>query len=144
MLAHDRAAIVAEARSWIGTKFVWQQSAKGQGCDCKGLIAGVARGLERPEGDSFEAHMQGEYMREVPTRALRDGLRRLFIRTDEMQPGDILLLKVRRKPQHLAFYVGNNRMVHTYIAMGKVTESPLGNGPHSWRRAIDSVWTWRG
>lgn len=143
-----RQAVVTEALSWIDTKFAWGQSCKKTatgpgGCDCKGLIAGIARELGRPEGNSFEASMAGEYRRQVPTGALRRGLARLFDKTEQMQLGDILLLKFSRKAQHLAIYVGNGRMVHTYGAVGQVRSSPLGKGPHSWRGAIDSIWTWR-
>ena len=37
------AAIVAEARSWIGTPYRHQTSVKGIGCDCLGLVRGVWR-----------------------------------------------------------------------------------------------------
>ena len=40
-----RAAVVALARAWIGTPYVHQASAKGQGTDCLGLIRGVYREL---------------------------------------------------------------------------------------------------
>ena len=38
-----RDAIVAEARSWIGTRYRHQASLKGVGCDCLGLVRGVWR-----------------------------------------------------------------------------------------------------
>lgn len=38
-----RAAIVAEARGWIGTPYRHQASLKGVGCDCLGLVRGVWR-----------------------------------------------------------------------------------------------------
>ena len=38
-----RAAIVAEARTWIGTRYRHQGSLKGVGCDCLGLVRGVWR-----------------------------------------------------------------------------------------------------
>src|ERR1700682_1205564 len=38
-----RAQIVAEARSWLGTPFLHQNSMKAAGCDCIGLIRGVFR-----------------------------------------------------------------------------------------------------
>ncbi len=41
---HDqitRAAIVAEARSWIGTPHRHQASLKDVGCDCFGLVLGA-------------------------------------------------------------------------------------------------------
>jgi NlpC/P60 family putative phage cell wall peptidase len=44
-----RAAVIAEARAWIGTPYVHQQSAKGAGCDCLGLLRGVWRAVVGPE-----------------------------------------------------------------------------------------------
>ena len=46
-----RAAIVAEARGWIGTPYRHQASLKGVGADCIGLVRGVWRAFhgEDPE-----------------------------------------------------------------------------------------------
>ena len=46
-----RAAIVAAARSWIGTPYRHQASLKGVGCDCLGLLRGVWRDVvgDEPE-----------------------------------------------------------------------------------------------
>jgi len=106
--------IVAEARTWIGTPFRWQQSAKGQGCDCKGLIAGVARAIGRPEGSSIYAMMSAEYRRGVDPHLLMRGLSELFDRVETMEPGDVLLMQTGDKAQHLGIYVGGGRMIHTY------------------------------
>lgn len=132
----DRAAVVAEARSWVGTPFHWQARVKGVGCDCMGLVAGVAEALGRSEG----ARARWDY-KLVPAAELRAGLADIFDEADEPDAGDILLLRVNRKPQHLAIYCGGNRMIHTY-ARGpqRVIEVPMGN---VWRAALDSVWTWR-
>lgn len=40
-MALERAAVVAEARDWIGTPYRHQASVKHAGCDCLGLIRGV-------------------------------------------------------------------------------------------------------
>ncbi len=40
-----REAIVAEARSWIGTPYRHGAALKGSGCDCLGLVRGVWRGV---------------------------------------------------------------------------------------------------
>jgi hypothetical protein len=63
-------AIAAEALQWIGTPFVWDQSAKAHGCDCKGLIAGVLREIGRPEGISFYAAVRGYRIDRPPPAAL--------------------------------------------------------------------------
>ena len=118
--------IVAEARSWAGPPFKWQQAAKGQGCDCKGLVAGVARNVGRPEGASVYALMTTEYRRAVPADLLRKGLSDLLDEVTDMQPGDVLLMQVGGKAQHLGIYTGEGRMIHTY-AKGprRVIEVPL-------------------
>ncbi len=132
--------IVAEAREWIGTPHHHQQSVKGRGCDCKGLVAGVAREMGRPEGASLFAGM-GNYSTVIPTRLLRDGLAALFDQVSEIQAGDVLLLIVGGKPQHLAIATGTGRMIHTYSSGPMaVIEVPMGT---AWNRAIDSVWRWR-
>ena len=41
----DRAALLTEARRWIGTPYRHQASTMGSGADCLGLIRGVWRNL---------------------------------------------------------------------------------------------------
>ena len=48
----SRAAIIAEARGWIGTPYCHQASLKGAGCDCLGLIRGVWRALYGAEPEA--------------------------------------------------------------------------------------------
>ena len=135
----DAAAIVAEARAWVGTPFRWAQSAKGQGCDCKGLVAGVARGIGSPAGDSLVAAV-GDYAKVDPLR-LKAGLARLFDPVDEPSPGDVLLLSIAGKAQHLAIMVEGNRMIHCYARGPQaVVEVPMGR---IWKGAIDSAWRFR-
>jgi NlpC/P60 family putative phage cell wall peptidase len=42
----------AVARAWIGTPYVHQESVKGVGCDCLGLLRGVWRELRGPEPEA--------------------------------------------------------------------------------------------
>jgi cell wall-associated NlpC family hydrolase len=130
------ADIAAEAREWIGTPFVWQGRVKGFGVDCKGLIAGVAKAVGRPEGDSLEA-LAGDYGGKIDTVRLRAGLARLFDPALEIRPGDVLLLQMGGKPQHLGLALTERRMVHCYPAgPQKVIEAAIGSRLHS-------IWRWR-
>lgn len=133
-------AIAAEALSWVGTPFLWQGRVKGRGCDCKGLVAGVAAVCERPEAASVEA-LAGDYNRIVDAQRLRAGLARLFDRAaaDHLAPGDVLLLRVAHKPQHLGIVVSTSTMVHCYGAgpFPRVMETVIP------RAKLDSVWRWR-
>lgn len=137
------AAVAAEAREWCGTKFVWQASQKGLGCDCKGLVWGVARELGFPEADSIYAKI-ADYSprRPVDGKLLREGMASLFDPADEIEPGDVLLLKIAGKPAHLAIYVGDGRAVHAQIGSKdwvKETrlEALLKVFP------LDSAWRWQ-
>jgi cell wall-associated NlpC family hydrolase len=140
----DRGAKVAtEARTWIGTKFIWQASQKQVGCDCKGLVWGVARELRFPEAESLYAKI-ADYSpnRPVDGKLLREGMAAVFDPADEMRAGDVLLLRIGRNPSHLAIYVGGGRAVHAQIGSKdwvKETrlEALLKMFP------LDSVWRWR-
>jgi cell wall-associated NlpC family hydrolase len=119
--------IAAEARTWINTPFVWGQSQKGRGCDCKGLVAGVFRELGFPEGNSFYATFSNYRVdRPVPGDLLIEGFSSLFNRVEDMEPGDILLCTFAGRPAHLAIYLGNNRAVHAYHGLNaKVRDREL-------------------
>lgn len=129
--------IARVAEEWIGTPFTWGQSVKGRGCDCKGLVAGVARDCGRSEGNSIEALAQDYGEGRFKPERLKSGLRRLFDEVHAIEPGDILLLVIGGAPQHLALAVGNGRIVHCYPSVGKVVKVPLG------RRPVDSIWRWK-
>lgn len=125
----SRAAIVAEARGWIGTPYRHQASLKGIGCDCLGLVRGVWRGLIGPEPekvpvyapdwaeatrlDSF-AEAAGRYLQPVPPR--------------DYAAGDVLLFRWRDRfvAKHAAIAASRAAMVHAHdgIAVCEVTLSP--------------------
>jgi cell wall-associated NlpC family hydrolase len=108
-------AIADEAMAWVGTPFVWGQSQKGVGCDCKGLVAGVFRELGRPEAESFYATFSNYRVdRPVPAALLAEGFEKLFRRVETLNPGDIMLLKHAGQPGHMAVFVGGDRAVHAY------------------------------
>ena len=49
-------AIIAEARTWIGTPYRHQASLKGVGCDCLGLLRGVWRAIHGVEPEMTPAY----------------------------------------------------------------------------------------
>lgn len=54
----SRAAIVAEARAWLGTPYRHQASLKGVGADCLGLVRGVWRAVVGPEPEGSEERLR--------------------------------------------------------------------------------------
>lgn len=154
--------VAEEARSWDGTPFVWGQSQKRVGCDCKGFVAGVARELGRPEASSFYGRF-ATYRRgaPLPVELLKEGLTELLDPLPAGSPlerGAVLLLKVGGRAQHLAIvtatdcgrdpcpYAGRGTpcgfAMHAQLAPNdRVKETSL----HALLKAtsLDSVWTWR-
>lgn len=141
--------VAAEARGWIRTPFRWQASQKRVGCDCKGLLWGVARELGFPEAESLYAQV-ADYSqdRPVPSALLKEGFASIFDPVEDLRPGDILLLKigwpVPRAAGHIAI-VGEDvsRAIHA-----------KGDGDKAWVKEtrlaallkmcpLDSAWRWR-
>lgn len=99
-----------------------QASAKGVGCDCKGLLVGVARELGMPEATSLYAAMADYDLGAVPSDLLREGIAATLkpVEPARVKPGDVLLLRIAGKPAHLAIVtdgnLGGGRAVHAQIS----------------------------
>lgn len=138
------ALVAAEAREWVGTRFVPHQSVKGEGCDCKGLLVGVARELGLSEADSLPAAVRDYDISRPPLARFRAGLAELFDPVEgEPQPGDIILLD---QPVHVAICTEGGRRegraVHAQIAPAeRVKETRLRALLKN--RPVDSIWRWR-
>lgn len=133
-------SIAAEAEAWIGTPFKWQGRVRA-GCDCKGLVAGVAKACGRSEGDSLFA-VAGDYGFKVDARRLQSGLAALFDRATDIAPGDVLLLRIDGKPQHLAIAAPVDgkptraiQALHTGPCKVVVGRIP--------RDMVHSIWRWK-
>lgn len=142
-----REQIAAEALEWaaLKTPFHWQASLKGKGCDCKGLILGVARELGLPEANSPFGAI-ADYKLRVDCKLLVEGLRETFDPVESPGLGDIILLKLDGKPQHLAILAESGdrpRMVHTYNTPGRVNHVVSVPFTAIWRNQMASAWTWR-
>lgn len=133
--------IAAAARAWKDTPFHWEQSLKGVGVDCRGLLTGVARDCGRLEAETVEANLVG-YSRRINEAELLAGLDRVFKRRRTMKPipGDVLAFRIRDKAQHLGICTGD-RFIHA-VSNGprKVIETPLTG---MWLNRLAGVWAWR-
>lgn len=138
--------MVVEARSWVGTSFQHQGRVKGSayfpgGCDCLGLVMGVARcfSLKTIAGQDLCQFDQTDYAKAPHSSdlisALMLHLQPIHIRV--IQPADVILLKVGDNPQHLAFigdyFAGGLSIIHAYAPVGRVTEHRLDT---TWHRRI--------
>lgn len=135
-MAGQGKAALAEARSWIGTPYVHQASAKGAGTDCLGLLRGVWRALYGAEPEPVPAYTQ-DWSEASGEERLWAAAQRCLLPARDPRPGDVLLFRVREcgvaKHLGIAGRVGANpSFVHAYAKHG-VIESPL-SAP--WARRI--------
>lgn len=128
--------VVAEARTWIGTPYRHQQSAKGAGTDCLGLIRGIWRAIYGAEPEAIPAYSPDwsetrgeELLWRAALRHMRPG--------DRQDDGQVLLFRMRNGSvaKHLGISAGTNghkTFIHAYSGHG-VLESPLSD---PWVRRI--------
>lgn len=97
----SREAFVAEARSWIGTPWRHQGQTKGLGADCAGFIRGVIWSLGLAERRNPEYILHYSIMPDgVMLRSECDKWLTPISKAD-MRPGDVLLLRPDKLPQHM-------------------------------------------
>ena len=129
--------VVREAREWVGTPFHWQASLKGVGCDCKGLVWGVARSLGLPEAESVYAKVADYQI--VEPRRLLEGMRSTFRRVSDLAMGRVVVIEMGGRLQHLGIVTPQTLIHCTLRPPQQVVETPL---TQAWRRRIASVWAW--
>ena len=115
-----RAAVVAEARTWMGTKFMHQHELKGHGVDCGGLIRGVSKALGLIPAnyrDLMPSPLRG-YGRQ-PQGDLGEQLCDHYwnrIDAQELRPGDVVIVRWGPHAQHGAIVTdypnGGLAMIH--------------------------------
>ena len=127
------ACLVAEARGWIGTPYRHAASVKGLGCDCLGLVAGVAAAC----GFRADAPPYGPDWAEATRRELLlEGLRRHLqeLAPEDARAGDVLVFRWRagRPASHVAFLTAEGMIIHAHA---RVSVCEVGLTP-AWRRRI--------
>jgi hypothetical protein len=133
-----RQAVVACARSFIGTPYQHQQRMKGVAVDCAGLVIGVARELKLVAPD-FDVN---GYTRQ-PDGSMLDWCDRFMtpVRRDQLAPGHVVAIAFDADPQHVGI-VGERRyghltIIHSASALRCVVEHRL-----LWHAKMRYVGSW--
>lgn len=133
----DGSVIIAQARTWLGTPFHHQGRLKGVGCDCLGMIIGIADELQLTHDDvllsSFD---RTDYSHTPNTTALLTTMEAYLQEITDIQPGDIALMQIQNNPQHLGIITNYPRgklgIIHALSGQG-VVEHILSD---NWQRRI--------
>lgn len=113
-------AIVAGARSCLGTPFRHQGRLPGVGLDCAGLAVVALRsaGVEVRDLTSYSRTPHDDKL--MAMVSLQRGLR--FVSRDDMQAGDVLIVRIGAEPSHIAICTDAGQIIHAYEHMGRVVE----------------------
>lgn len=135
MTAED---VIAAARSALDTPFRHQGRVAGVGLDCAGEFVHACRELALPVIDE-----QG-YGRNPYKGLLEQCIERqpfLYrVPKEQMQAGDVLLMRFDGEPQHIAIHAGET-MIHAYEKSGRVVEHRLAD---VWRARVVRVYRFEG
>jgi cell wall-associated NlpC family hydrolase len=153
----ERAAVVAEAKEWVGTPYHHMARVKQAGTDCGQLLLGIFEAVELiPHVDpgfyTHDWHMHNSqeiYLSFVEQLAARraDNLeltiqQRLELDNAYYVPaGDILVWRVGRTFSHGAVVTRWPNIIHAYFPAGKVEEVSVLNTPMATRpMRVYSYW----
>jgi NlpC/P60 family putative phage cell wall peptidase len=131
-----RAAIVAEARRWVGTPWRHQGRVHGVGVDCGGLIIGVGQALGLLGYD-----VKPQYGRQPHWPELLAELRAHLEQRPHLDllEGNVLTFAFAGEPQHLGICTGQG-VIHAYAQVRACVEHRL---DRVWLDRLRSVWSYR-
>lgn len=112
--------IVAEARSWLNTRWSHQQRLKGVATDCAGIVIGVAQAKA-----GFTAEIP-PYSRQASNYGLMRVCDQHMIRADGPALGRVALMRFADEPEHIGIFgdypTGGLSLIHAYAKVKKVVE----------------------
>lgn len=126
-----KSEVVAEARTWIGTRFHHQARIKGRGVDCINMVIAVATevGLLAPDDRVFDWENYPEYhgYGTSPNGSLLlSGCDRFMDRISikDLQPADVIIFRFVQEAQHFAIVTSlePTYIVHAYAQVKRVVE----------------------
>ena len=149
-----RQKIIIEAKTWLGTHFHHQGRVKISttphgGCDCIGLVIGVAiaLNLQSKTGKLLADYDNHNYSNMPDGDNLRHQLSQHLLEKGNnianAQSGDIALFSFVKNPQHLAFFdkqADQLFIIHAYSVVGKVCYHRLDS---KWQQRLVQIYSFQ-
>ena len=131
------ADVVAAATTLLGTPFVHQGRLPGKALDCAGVVVATASALGI-------AHTDVVAYGRIPAlgilRAVLDSQPELVsVSPADLQPGDVLLMRFKKEPQHLAIFAGKT-IIHAWQVIGRVVQHDFDS---AWCRRVVAAYRFR-
>lgn len=146
--------IIIEAKTWLGTQYHHQGRVKicathNGGCDCIGLVIGVATALnlQSKTGASLADYDSHNYSNIPEGDNLRHQLSQHLLEKGNnitnAQTGDVVLFSFAKNPQHIAIIDRQTDelfIIHAYSVVGKVCYHRLDN---KWQQQLVQIYSFR-
>lgn len=132
-----RLDVIAEARTWLGVRWHHQGRSRA-GIDCVGLAIKVGHALGLSDFDI------ADYSRQPDPAMMRSLLAQHMRLIGDPEPGDLLLMRFEREPQHVAIlteFQGAPGIIHAYAQARKVVEHRLDS---VWKSRIVGAYRYKG
>jgi cell wall-associated NlpC family hydrolase len=113
------ARVLATAERYLGTRYRYGGGSPSVGFDCSGFVQYVygRHGVTLPRTSRLQASVG----------------QRLPLAVDSLRPGDLMLFaSTGTRVNHVAIYVGNNRMLHSSAGAGGVVYDDLSTPRGKW------------
>lgn len=120
------------ARSLVGVPYQHQGRSDASGLDCIGLVLAAYKHI----GMTFD-DVPTDYGRSPRPAVILNAITQHCEQVNDLQIGDVIVMRMRHHPQHLALYVGNNEIVHSYMSSGCVVCHNLDD---NYRRKIYGIY----
>lgn len=118
------------AISMIGTKY-HHQGRNEFGVDCIGLI------MCAYESVGVNIKIPNDYVRNQDGALILQELNKYTVKIDKLELGCILVINIGREPKHMALYLGDNKMIHSYEGANQVTSHDM---TIAWHNRIHSIY----
>jgi cell wall-associated NlpC family hydrolase len=131
-------AVIAAARACIGTPFRHQGRLPGVGLDCAGLgiVAAKSVGIDIKDFVGYPSHAFDGMLKKM-----FDEQKNLsIIDRKNASPGDVLLMRISKAPQHVAILSYDGYIIHAYKNVGKVVEQRIDD---FWNSKIVAVYRFK-
>ena len=119
--AHERAAVIAEAKTWVGTPFAHRSMVKGAGVDCAQLVrlVFIATGVMPPSVDPGVYASQWHLHRDEERYLAWANY--LAVEVPRPQPADVGIWKFGRVYSHAGIIIDDEHVLHAFADNGHVT-----------------------
>jgi len=125
----QRAAVIAEAKAWIGTPFAQNAALKGIGVDCGRFLSEVYGACGFPVPQDI-AHWPKDWMMHVSDERYLSIIEQFATRVESPQTGDAVIFRMGRVFSHGGIIVSwPSEMIHarwrTGVEIGDPSKSPF-------------------